>query len=272
MNQITIHNTQLPVVEYGSRRIVTMAMVDQVHQRPEGTARRTFSEHRDKFREGEDFIEIDQPDEIRALGFTRPQGGTPAKVLLFTEVGYLMLVKPFTDPLAWDVQRQLVTNYFRPAATLPGDYVSALEAHLLSVKQNTVLALENKELRLRLENPEQTFQAGLTPVQYGRTLNGVNTQRINHFLLGAGWIYDAEADPGRSPKYRATSRARDKYLTEHAINVSRPGKKPFLTYSLTLLSAGAKRLHELYQQQKLPMKSSWDGLLIQRRACVEDLQ
>lgn len=30
-----------------------------------------------------------------------------------TESGYLMLVKSFTDPLAWRVQRELVKNYFR---------------------------------------------------------------------------------------------------------------------------------------------------------------
>ncbi len=30
-----------------------------------------------------------------------------------TESGYLMLVKSFTDDLAWEVQRQLVSSYFR---------------------------------------------------------------------------------------------------------------------------------------------------------------
>jgi phage antirepressor YoqD-like protein len=44
---------------------------------------------------------------------TRPQGGTPAMVLLLTETGYSMLVKSFTDDLAWEVQRQLVRSYFK---------------------------------------------------------------------------------------------------------------------------------------------------------------
>lgn len=34
-------------------------------------------------------------------------------VTLLTESGYLMLVKSFTDELAWNVQRQLVKSYFR---------------------------------------------------------------------------------------------------------------------------------------------------------------
>ena len=37
----------------------------------------------------------------------------PQDITLITESGYLMLVKSFTDDLAWDVQRQLVNLYFR---------------------------------------------------------------------------------------------------------------------------------------------------------------
>lgn len=34
-------------------------------------------------------------------------------VTLFTEAGYLMLVKPFNDDLSWKVQRRLVNAYFK---------------------------------------------------------------------------------------------------------------------------------------------------------------
>lgn len=36
--------------------------------------------------------------------------------MLITETGYLMLVKSFTDDLAWKVQRELVDSYFRVRA------------------------------------------------------------------------------------------------------------------------------------------------------------
>ncbi len=49
---------------------------------------------------------------MRTLGLERPQGGFPEKVILVTESGYLMLVKSFTDDLAWKVQRELVKSYF----------------------------------------------------------------------------------------------------------------------------------------------------------------
>lgn len=39
MNAITIQNVELPVIEIEGQRVVTLSMVDKVHQRPEGTAR-----------------------------------------------------------------------------------------------------------------------------------------------------------------------------------------------------------------------------------------
>lgn len=113
MNEITeINNHELKVKEYNSQRVVTFKDIDTVHERPDGTARKRFNDNKKHFIEGEDFYTLDQPSEIRTLGIGRPQGGTPDKVLLVTESGYLMLVKSLTDDLAWEVQRKLVKSYF----------------------------------------------------------------------------------------------------------------------------------------------------------------
>lgn len=103
-----VQGTALQIKEYRGKRVVTFKDIDTVHKRPEGTASRNFRENRQRFISGVDFYKITQPDEIRRLGITRPQGGTPNEVTLMTETGYLMLVKSFTDDLAWKVQRELV--------------------------------------------------------------------------------------------------------------------------------------------------------------------
>lgn len=145
MNLITIHNTQLPVVEYRGQRVVTLAMIDQVHERTEGTARRNFNEHRSKLLEGSDFFKI-CADEIRTHNIVKISPRAHEDVTFLTEQGYLMLVKSLTDDLAWTVQRQLVSNYFRPAPApaLPADYISALE-HLLASKRSEQLALDQRD-------------------------------------------------------------------------------------------------------------------------------
>ena len=107
MKEITIANSNISVKEYNGERVVTLKDIDTVHQRPEGTARRNFNTNKHRFIEGEDYFKI-QPNEIRTVGITSPNGGT-----VLTESGYLMLVKSFTDDLSWTVQRELVKSYFR---------------------------------------------------------------------------------------------------------------------------------------------------------------
>lgn len=113
MNQtISIgHTTELPFVFYKNQPVVTLAMIDAVHARKEGTARYRFRDNKDRFIEGEDyfFINYSQKGEFRPFGIDVPTRG----LTLLTETGYLMLVKSFTDDLAWKIQRQLIKAYFR---------------------------------------------------------------------------------------------------------------------------------------------------------------
>ncbi len=106
-NIVKINDTDLQVIEYRGQRVATLAQIDEVHARPEGTARRTFNEHKHRLVEGEDYF-VRNTSEAREMGFTAPNG-----LILISEQGYTMLVKPFTDDLAWQVQRQVVAGYFR---------------------------------------------------------------------------------------------------------------------------------------------------------------
>ena len=112
---VVIGDTNIPVIEYRGKRVVTFAMVDQVHQRTEGTARKRFNDHKDKFIDEEDFYrmthqEVTSLSEFRTAGIQANSQG----MIVLTECGYLMLVKSFTDNLAWKVQRALVNRYFQP--------------------------------------------------------------------------------------------------------------------------------------------------------------
>lgn len=114
MNQIEIQGTELQIKEYNDQRVVTFKDIDTVHKRPDGTARKRFSDNRKRFIEGVDYYKI-SPSEFRTtIGEMdiRQQN----EITLITESGYLMLVKSFTDDLAWKVQRELVDTYFRVRA------------------------------------------------------------------------------------------------------------------------------------------------------------
>jgi ORF6N domain. len=108
---LAINGHCLTVKEYEGKRVVTFRDIDVIHERPEGTTSRNFKANRKHFIEGEDFYLVKhsdfQKDEIRP--FEIPNRG----ITVFTETGYMMLVKSFTDDLAWTMQRELVNGYFR---------------------------------------------------------------------------------------------------------------------------------------------------------------
>ena len=103
--------------EYNGRRVVTFKDIDLVHGRADGTARYRFRDTKKHFIEGEDyFVVTPQTLENAKMGEIRPSGIESVNVrgtTFLTETGYLMLVKSFTDDLAWSVQRELVNNYFK---------------------------------------------------------------------------------------------------------------------------------------------------------------
>lgn len=119
---VTIGNTEIPLVQYRNQPVVTFAMIDRVHQRPEGTARKRFSDNRERFAEGQHFYIIDSKGlSVLRTEFPGVFGANAPQATLITERGYLKLVKTFTDDLAWDIQDQLIDGYFRskPAASAP---------------------------------------------------------------------------------------------------------------------------------------------------------
>jgi DNA-binding Lrp family transcriptional regulator len=109
---IKINNYDMPIIEYNGQRVVSFKEIDQVHQRPEGTAKRNFSANKSRFILNEDYYEVTGED-LNQVRKTYSVHRNTTKLILLTESGYLMLAKTFTDDLSWEVQRQLVNSYFK---------------------------------------------------------------------------------------------------------------------------------------------------------------
>lgn len=113
-NLVTINNTALEVLTYKDQRVVTFDMIDHVHQRPTGTARRNFAANKKRFKDGRHFYHVDSSEvDVFRTANNISFRGTPDGIDLLTEHGYLLLVKSFRDDLAWEVQERLIDGYFR---------------------------------------------------------------------------------------------------------------------------------------------------------------
>lgn len=109
---ITIFDTTVPIVEYQGQRVITLAMMDKLHHRADGTASRNFIKNKSRFEEGKHFylyiVDFSQKNEFRSFEIEIP----PRGLTLITELGYSLLVKSFDDDFAWEVQKKLSDSYF----------------------------------------------------------------------------------------------------------------------------------------------------------------
>lgn len=111
---VKIEGTELSIKEYNGERVVTLRDIDFVHQKKSGSSKRTFERYKSHFILNEDYFELTRKDLGDKLSPNEKIVGNPnLKTYLLTESGYLMVVKGFTDDLAWQVQRQLVNAYFK---------------------------------------------------------------------------------------------------------------------------------------------------------------
>lgn len=125
MNQIIIAGQSVTKIEYKNQPVVTFHMIDELHQRPEGTAGRNFRENRERFILNEDYFNVpykewNKINELRnssdhvkndSNNLTE-HSGHKGEMIFLSQSGYLLLTKSLTDDLAWRVQRELVKSYF----------------------------------------------------------------------------------------------------------------------------------------------------------------
>lgn len=141
MDIVTINNHDVGIREYDGQRVVTFEMIDALHERPAGTAKRYFSENRKRFVEGKQYYQLKQEAAQNFLTqFASTKSVSPSSInkvrslMVLTLKGYIHLVKSFTDDLAWKIHDELIDGYFvnktQPAsnALLTGELKQVLGA------------------------------------------------------------------------------------------------------------------------------------------------
>lgn len=147
------------IKEYNGVRVVSFRDVDTLHEKTSGAARKAFNSHRNQFAEGEDYFVLNTDEAFKLYGVKAPNG-----LMMFSESGYLLIVKPFNDDLAWKVQKQLINNYFKakemiinvkqPTApqTIEDILISALTSMKEMKEQNAELKRAVNHLEVVVDN------------------------------------------------------------------------------------------------------------------------
>ncbi|WP_424405834.1 Rha family transcriptional regulator [Pasteurella sp. PK-2025] len=168
------------------------------------------------------------------------------------------LCPEFTARLV-DRWQELEEKQQKPTALLPQNYAAALRELAESVEREEVLRIENKQQATAIESMNSYFRSGISPFEFVKGLNGVNSLKVGDFLVSRKWLYQ-----DRSSK-RVASYARDRYLTEENTEIKAHGRDPILAYKPVLLQKGAAKLYEWYIKGELPMKQNWNGEFTQNK-------
>lgn len=140
---VIINDVTVPAVEVGGERVITLAMIDRVHGRPDGTARRNFNVNKNRLIEGRHFTKM-SADEFRTRFPNQLANRATEDVTVMTERGYLKLVKSLNDDVAWEVQDAMVESYFKKPTSLAlptrGPRMDVSREHRLMFKDQVAYA------------------------------------------------------------------------------------------------------------------------------------
>lgn len=166
MNELVhIGNTDISIKQYKGQRVVTFKDIDMVHERPDGTAKRNFNTNKSRFIAGEDYF-IVSADEIRTSHMFPISDKDFMSKALITEQGYLMLVKSFTDDLAWEVQRKLVSSYFNVRQTVNEQLSPELRMLQGLLGQMVQKELADKERDRQIAKAQETAQKAIETTEH----------------------------------------------------------------------------------------------------------
>ena len=262
---VAVEAKDLKVIEYRGLRIVTTEQMAAGYGTDVTNIKMNYSRNADRFVEGKHFFKVTGKELANLrVSFSYLQISTKTRsLMLWTERGASNHAKMLETDQAWGYHEDLVEFYFtqRNAITAPAA-IGRKELALMVIEAEEraeAAALENKTLNATVESLAKHFTKGMTIPAFCKALNGVNVSKMSWWAFQRNWLYNAQRDPEKPPKWRVASYARDKYLTEEETQITPHGADEFTRFTPVLLENGCHRLYRLYMKGELPMKKTWNG-------------
>nr|DAN47230.1 MAG TPA: hypothetical protein [Caudoviricetes sp.] len=113
---VKINNNDVMVKEFQEQRVVTAWDIAKVHNREVKRINEQFNRNKEKMIENEDFFIIKRNEIPKSLSATLMDlwefAPSMNEMVLFTESGYLMLVKTFTDDFKLESAKRINKRIF----------------------------------------------------------------------------------------------------------------------------------------------------------------
>lgn len=199
-----------------------------------------------------DFVQALTDMQICTSPVSAIRGGTEQGTYVCEELvyKYASWINPEFDVKVHAIFKKVVKGELQFAQPQLPSYAEALRQLADKIE-------ESEQKSIQIASMESYFRNGISPFEFVKGLNGVNSLKVGAFLVDKNWLYQ---DGNHK---RVKSYARDQYLTEETTEIAQHGKDPFVAYKPVLLKKGAAKLYEWYTKRELPMKASWNGVFTQ---------
>ena len=145
-NDVVIINKQeVSRIIYKDQPVINNKIIDGKHRRVEGTAKRNFNENKNRFTKEKDYFEVpykewSKNDIVRKTYPHSNGGGFKGSIILYTQSGYLKIVKSLNDEEAWKIYERLI-DYFLNNGQQSIDHTPSSN-HVIDKSTTTYLAPE----------------------------------------------------------------------------------------------------------------------------------
>lgn len=113
-NKIIIFNKEIEIKEYNNERVITAYDIAKIHGRDVNEITKNFNRNRETFDLNEDYFVLNKEEFSERLKIVQDFIPNNVKeIILFTQSGYLLLTKTFSDKLSWKIQKELIKAYFK---------------------------------------------------------------------------------------------------------------------------------------------------------------
>ena len=155
---ILINNTSIIAKEYSEERVITAWDIAKLHKREIREINQNFKHIKDRLKYGEDYYVVSRDFAESNQMIQEFLPNNVREIILFTETGYLMLVRTLNDDLSWKIQKSLIKTYFtlKKIEALTVEDMIIMQANEVKAVKTKVEVLEDKiNNQIRIDHGEQ---------------------------------------------------------------------------------------------------------------------
>jgi len=218
-NKILINGVEIETKEYKGQRVITSWDISDIHKKDVAQINRQFKRNRKRFVENSDFFEITKDE------FLKCQFGTLKKISnnqdnniqLYTESGYLKIVRTFRDNFSWDIYDMLIKSYF---VVVTGQIQPKQLTKIEALKMALETEFENERLRNENQAKDEIIKGlngELKPYQLEDIINRIIRANGGNYGAKYNEVYRVFKEryhidlKTRMTNYNKTVRAKDRF-------------------------------------------------------------